>query len=222
MKTHFYLGILLLATVSSCGGHSSESANWSPYLGNIPYLEHKYAEDSEAVEEYYDKKVSSTKSEKVALSIIDEAEDKLRQLKQEFNDNITEQEVQLLGGTIPCTVIRPSDSEENGESGFLFTVNGDAALFEPFETSTTFAYMYHCDLTAQQDMYVGSYIMFDVFFVGDDYVQYGYLKQMLPCPKRRIQKGDVIPCRISIRNIGTEDPVELQQKCSRILLSFNP
>jgi len=221
MKTHFWTGIILLATVSSCGGHSSESANWSPYLGNIPYLEHKYVEDMEALDDYYEKKFASTKSEKAAQAVIDEARDKERQLKQDFNDNITEQEVQLLGGTIPCAVIRPSDFKGNGE-GFLFTVNGDAALFEPWETSTTFAYMYNCDLIAQQDMYVGSYIMFDVFFVDDDNAQYGYLKQMLPCPKRRIQKGDVVPCHISIRNIGTDDPIELQKKCSRILLSFNP
>ena len=217
MKTHFWVGIPILAVLVAC--NPAKTAR-NPYLGNVPCLEQQFAEDLQKLEDDYEKKLSSISNERVYLSVLSEAQQKEEQLKQDFNRKKEEEGQRLIGTTIPCFVVTAVNPEGNGNAVFSFAVDNETATFQATEYTTITAYGYHCDLIAQQDMAIGSRLLFDVFFVGDDSVQYGYLKQVLTLQNPLVKKGDVIPCYFSIYNIATEDPAELQRNCARVLLNF--
>lgn len=214
------VAVTALSILGSCKSNQVLSSSRGPVVGSVPCIERKFVEDREALKEKMEKKAKSSLTNS---NVGEESYVRHKELEEAFNQAMIEEEKRLVGTTIGCTTI-PTETDENGNDVFDFFVDNVTATFTAHEYGSFTSYVYACDLIAQRDVpWRGSTMVFDVFFTDDDFQElYGTLVQILSLEKPRVQKGDRVPCSFSIRNINTDDPEELQKKCTHVLLRFRP
>jgi hypothetical protein len=203
-----------LAVMSSCKSNQVSPSSRGPVVGNIPCIEWKYVQDREELKQKIEKRAVS------GLDDLSKAYAMQEQLENDFEQARIEEQERLLGTEIPCATI-PTLIDENGNEIFDFFVDNCTATFTAHKYDSWTSYMYDCELVAQRDVpWRGPTLFFDVFFTDDDFQeQYGSLLQIIRV-NERIKKGERVPCYFSIRNIVTEDPVQLQKKGTRVVLKF--